>query len=560
MNFQPVPDRQEIERALGLGTGARTTRLFKRLIWLAVLAALVAGGWWWWQARQSAANTVSYETQAAEKGSLTVSVTATGTLQPTTQVDVSSEMSGIVRSVKVDDNSQVKQGDVLAELDTERYSAQLRSLQASLEAAKAKLADAKASLTAANLTLDRQRSLQRKGLTPTQDRDNAVASQLRAEATVAGAEAEIDIAKSNLSLKQLDIGKSTIRSPINGIVLKRAAEPGQTVASSLQAPILFTLAEDLTRMQLEAEIDEADIGTVKVDQKATFTVDAYGGRDFSAIIQSIQFSPKTENGVVTYKAVLTVDNADLSLRPGMTATAKIVTQEIQDALLVPNAALRYNPPAAAKSEGFSISRLFLPRMPSSRGQPKQTTDGERTVWTLKDNAPVAIKVTTAESDGRMTVVSKGEVTAGMPLITSARTWRDKSMTALLALDKASKIYGEGGGLVRALAAVDVEINAGEFVAIMGPSGSGKSTAMNILGCLDTPSSGRFLFNGVDATHLSQRCARAAAAQLPGLRVPGLQSTEAHHGPRKCRTAAHLQRRCPARTAGAGAACAASRRP
>ena len=420
MNFQPVPDRQEIERALGMSTGAKTSRLLKRLIWLVILAALVAAGGWWWQARQSAANTVSYETQAAENGSLTVSVTATGTLQPTTQVDVSSEMSGIVRSVKVDDNGEVKQGDVLAELDTERYTAQLRSLQASLEAANAKLADAKASLTAANLTLDRQRSLQRKGLTPTQDRDNAVASQLRAEAAVSGAEAEIDIANSNLSLKQLDIDKSTIRSPINGVVLKRAVEPGQTVASSLQAPILFTLAEDLTRMQLEAEIDEADIGTVKVGQKATFTVDAYDGRDFSAIIQSIQFSPKTENGVVTYKAVLTVDNADLSLRPGMTATAKIVTQEIKDALLVPNAALRYNPPTAAKSEGFSISRIFLPRMPSSRGQPKQSADGERTVWTLKDNAPVAIKVTTAESDGRMTVVSKGDVTGGMELVTASR--------------------------------------------------------------------------------------------------------------------------------------------
>lgn len=420
MNFQPVPDRQEIERAIGLGGGARARRTLARLAWLVVAALLVGGGIWWWQTSQQAARAVSYETQPATLGALTVSVTATGTLQPTTQVDVSSEMSGIVRSVNVDDNSLVKKGDVLAELDTERYDAQLKSLEASLEGARARLADAEASLTAANLTLERQRSLQRKGLSPTQERDNAVAAQLRAAAAVAAARAEIDIANSNLTLKRLDIDKSTIRSPINGIVLKRAVEPGQTVASSLQAPILFTLAEDLTRMQLEAEIDEADIGTVKVGQKASFTVDAYGGRSFNAAIQSIQFSPKTENGVVTYKAVLTVDNADLSLRPGMTATAQIVTQEIGNALLVPNAALRYSPPTAAKSESFSISRLFLPRMPSSRGQPKQVANGDRTVWTLKDNAPVSILVTTGETDGRMTVVTKGELTADTPLITSSR--------------------------------------------------------------------------------------------------------------------------------------------
>jgi HlyD family secretion protein len=420
MNYQPVPDRHEIERALGLGGGAKARRTLGRLFWIGLLVLLAAGGLWWWQSRQQAANAITYETEQAVAGPLTVTVTATGTLQPTTQVDVSSEMSGIVRSVKVDDNSLVRQGDVLAELDTERYAAQLQSLSASLEGAKAKLADAEASLTAANLTLERQRTLQKRGLSPTQERDNALASQLRAEAAVSAAKAEIDIANSNLALKKLDIDKSSIRSPINGIVLKRAAEPGQTVASSLQAPVLFTLAEDLTRMQLEADIDEADIGTVKVGQKASFTVDAYGGRNFDAIIQSIQFSPKTENGVVTYKAVLTVDNADLSLRPGMTATARIVTEEIANALLVPNAALRYNPPAARSSEGFNISRIFMPRMPSSRTQPKQVSADERKVWTLKDNAPQSVSVKTGATDGQMTVVTEGSVEAGMALIISSR--------------------------------------------------------------------------------------------------------------------------------------------
>lgn len=420
MNYQPVPGQQEIERAIGLGGGARTKRTLARLLWLVLIALLAAGGWWWWQSRQQAASAVSYETEQAQTGALTVTVTATGTLQPTTQVDVSSEMSGIVRSVKVDDNGLVKEGDVLAELDTERYAAQLTSLEASREVAEAKLAEANASLTAANQTLERQRTLQKRGLSPMQERENALASQLRATAAVDAAKADIDIANSNLALKKLDIAKSSIRSPINGIVLKRAVEPGQTVASSLQAPILFTLAEDLTRMQLEADIDEADIGTVKVGQRATFSVDAYSGRNFNAVIQSIQFSPKTENGVVTYKALLTVDNADLSLRPGMTATARIVTEEISNALLVPNAALRYSPPPVETSSGFDISRVFLPRMRSNRPRPKQVASGERTIWTLKDGAPASITVRTGATDGRMTVVTEGDVTAGTPLIVSSR--------------------------------------------------------------------------------------------------------------------------------------------
>lgn len=420
MNFQPVPDRQEIERALGMSGGARARRNLGRLVWLALIVLVAAGGFWWWQARQQAANAVTYETEQAATGSITITVTATGTLQPTTQVDVSSEMSGIVRSVGVDDNSLVKRGDVLAELDTERYRSQLQSLEASLEGAKAKLSDAEAGLTAANQTLERQRTLQKRGLSPTQERDNAVASQLRAAAAVEAARADIDIANANLALKKLDIEKSTIRSPINGIVLKRAAEPGQTVASSLQAPILFTLAEDLTRMQLEAEIDEADIGTVKVGQRAQFTVDAYGGRNFDAAIQSIQFSPKTENGVVTYKAVLTVDNADLALRPGMTATARIVTEEISNALLVPNAALRYSPPSTNKSEGFNLSRILMPRMPSTRAKPKQAASGERTVYVLKDNAPSAVTISTGATDGKLTVVTKGDVAPGTPLVVASR--------------------------------------------------------------------------------------------------------------------------------------------
>jgi HlyD family secretion protein len=421
MNIQNLPDAREIEEILGLGQGARAKRWLRRGLWLTLAGVIIVGGTWWYQTSQTTANTVAYETAQPTRMNLTVSVTATGTIQPTTQTDVSSEMSGVVRSVNVDNNSLIKKGDVLAELDSERYKAQLRSMEASVSGAKAKLADAQATLKASELALTRQEALQKKGLVVTQDLESARAAQQRAVAAIASAEADIQIANANLELKQLDIDKSQILSPVDGIVLKRAVEPGQTVASSLQAPVLFTLAEDLKHMQLEANIDEADIGTVKVGQKATFAVDAFSGRSFPAKIETIEFSPLTTDGVVTYKAILSVDNSDLSLRPGMTATAQITVQEISNALLVPNAALRYSPPAEAKQESFSLSRLFLPRMPrGGRAAKKEAVAGERVVWMLKDKAPVSLSITTGASDGKMTEVIMGELDTNTLLITAAK--------------------------------------------------------------------------------------------------------------------------------------------
>jgi HlyD family secretion protein len=421
MNIQNLPDKQEIEKILGLGPGARAKRWGKRGVWTALLAVTVIAAYLGYQNSQNAANAITYETSPAKRADLTVTVTATGTVQPTTQIDVSSELSGVVRVVSVDSNSLIKRGDVLAELDSDRYKAQFASLQASLDGAKAKLADAQATLVASNLALDRQSTLERKGLAITQDLESTKASQQRAVAAVASAEADIEIAKANLGLKQIDIDKSKILSPVNGIVLKRAVEPGQTVASSLQAPVLFTLAEDLKRMQLEANIDEADIGAVKVGQHATFTVDAFTGRSFPARIQTIEFSPQKTDGVVTYKAILSVDNSDLALRPGMTATAQVVVQEIANAILIPNAALRYAPPVVAKKESFSLSRLFLPRMPQNAKPARKVVAQEgRTVWLLKDGVPVSVNITTGVTDGKMTELVKGDITPDTALITAAR--------------------------------------------------------------------------------------------------------------------------------------------
>ena len=421
MNIQNLPDSHEIEKILGLGPQARAKRWAKRGVWLAVLAFAIAGSYLWYQNSQSSANAVTYETSPAKRADLTVTVTATGTIQPTTQIDVSSEMSGVVRAVNVDNNSLIKKGDVLAELDSERFKGQLKSLQASVESAKAKLTDTQATLKASDLALTRQISLQRRGLAITQDLEAAQAAEQRATAAVVSAQADIQVAIANLELKQIDIDKSQILSPVDGIVLKRAVEPGQTVASSLQAPVLFTLAEDLKRMQLEANIDEADIGTVKVGQKANFTVDAFTGRNFPARIEAVEFYPQTTDGVVTYKAVLSVDNSDLALRPGMTATAQVTVQEISGALLVPNAALRYSPPVAARQQSFSLSRLFLPRMPRNEKPARtETAAGERTVWVLKDNVPGAVRITTGASDGKMTEVVKGDIAPDDLLVVAAK--------------------------------------------------------------------------------------------------------------------------------------------
>jgi len=421
MNIQNLPDKQEIETVLGLGPQAQAKRWAKRGIWLAVLALAIAGSYLWYQSSQTTANAVTYETSPARRADLTVTVTATGTIQPTTQIDVSSEMSGVVRSVNVDNNSLIKKGDVLAELDSERFRGQLKSLQASVESARAKLADTQATLKASELAYTRQISLQRRGLAITQDLEAAQAAQQRAIAAVVSAQADIQVAIANLELKQIDIDKSQILSPVDGIVLKRAVEPGQTVASSLQAPVLFTLAEDLKRMQLEADIDEADIGTVKLGQKANFTVDAFTGRNFPALIEAVEFYPETTDGVVTYKAILSVNNSDLALRPGMTATAQVTVQEIPNALLVPNAALRYSPPVAAPQQSFSLSRLFLPRMPRNQKSARtETIAGERTIWVLKNNVPEAAQIATGASDGKMTEVVKGDIAPDDQLVIAAK--------------------------------------------------------------------------------------------------------------------------------------------
>ena len=282
-----------------------------------------------------------------------------------------SELSGIIKKVTVDFNTRVKTGQPLAYLDDTRYQAAVLGSRAALASAKAKLAQAQATVTQKQQNLNRLRRANTisggKALSP-YDLESAEADYERAKADEAAALAAIQQAEANLTVDETNLAKTIIYSPVNGIVLSRNIDPGQTVAASLQAPVLFTLAGDLTQMELQVDVDEADVGLVREGQEATFTVDAYTDRTFKARITQVRFGSETTNNVVTYKTLLQVQNPDLVLRPGMTATAEIVVEKIENAVLVPNAALRFIPPMAENTfNRRGLVGMLLPR-PPRRGQ------------------------------------------------------------------------------------------------------------------------------------------------------------------------------------------------
>ena len=391
-----------------------------------VVAALVAAGV---AALRSggAAAPPSYETAAVTRGGLLLTVTANGSLQSLTQVNVGTEISGVVDRVMVDYNSPVTRGQLLATINTDKLKAQADQSRAGLQAARARNAQALATVTEAYAQLARLQSVREMsgGRVPSQQEyDAQVAATARADADQMSAAAQVAQAEASLEAINTDLRKAEIRSPIGGIVLDRQVDSGQTVAASFQTPTLFTLAEDLTRMKLSIDVDEADIGQIRVGQNATFRVDAYPGRAFASVVSEIRSTPKTSNGVVTYQTILSVDNSDRLLRPGMTATADITVAEVKDALLVPNAALRFTPeasePAASTPGGFSI----LPRPPASSRRTTTTTlpadsDHQR-VWVLANGQPKEIAIATGLTDGRMTQVSSGPLALGDMVIVDVR--------------------------------------------------------------------------------------------------------------------------------------------
>ncbi len=407
----------------GAGKGGRWPRLARWLLLLAGTLAL-AGVGYVIAVRRNAAAQPRYQTAEVTRGDLVVTVAATGNLQPTNQVDVGSELSGIMEAVRVDVNDTVKRGQVLAQLDVSRLKDQIASARGALAAARAQVAQAAATVTETRLQVSRLTRMfaSSGGTVPAQvDIDTAQAALQRALAAQASAQAAVTQAQAALSTGETNLAKASIRSPIDGVVLTRSIEPGQTVAASLQAPVLFTLAEDLSKMELQVDVDEADVGQVRNGQRATFTVDAYPGREYPAQVRRVGFGSQTKDGVVSYLTVLTVNNDDLSLRPGMTATAAIVVSEHKQVLLVPSAALRFTPASAnaAPSSGGLVSKL-MPRPPHGASRPAAGGNGKaRQVWVLRDGRAVAVPVTFGASNGQLSEVASDALQPGMRVITES---------------------------------------------------------------------------------------------------------------------------------------------
>lgn len=424
MSTTPVTQQDELARIVAEGQRSNRRRWTR---WLAVTVvtctAVIAGMVMTRSGARSAAPV--HLTKEATRGELVVTVSATGNLQPTNEVAVGSEVSGLVEAVFVDDNDHVKKGQVLARLDVSKLQDQVVNARAALASAEARVLQAAASVKEADANLGRLRQVSELsgGKVPSKaEMETAEATAARARADEASAVAAVEQSRASLNSAETNLAKASIRSPIDGVVLTRQIEPGQTVAASFQAPTLFTLAEDLSEMELQVDVDEADVGSVREGQAATFTVDAYSGRKYPARITRVGYGSQTKDNVVSYKTLLTVDNDDLTLRPGMTATAEITIVRRTDALLVPNAALRYEPPAAVEppSSGGIVSSL-LPRPP---GMPAKTrpvnghTDAQK-VWVLRDGQPEAVPVTIGATDGRVTEVTAGDLKPGMLVITES---------------------------------------------------------------------------------------------------------------------------------------------
>lgn len=392
------------------------SRPWRRALIVGLVLAALGGSGWFWLGPASDAQEARFVKESVARGGFDVIVTATGTVEPTNLVEISSEVSGTIAEVPVDYNDGVDEGTVLALLDTTKLEAELAVARAALDSAIARVAGARATLQEARERFETTRDLDARGIVTHQEFIIREAAFKRAQANLQTAEADQNLAEATLDLRRTDLERACICSPIRGVVLDRAVDPGQIVVAALQAPVLFTIAEDLTEMELQVDVDEADVGRVRVGQEATFIVDAYDDEVFPATISKLRFAPETVDGVVTYKAILTVDNTQMLLRPGMTATADIVVEKVENALVVPNSALRFQPRFEADSEGGERSGLLGMLIPESE-QTAFDPRAARTVWVLDaDGLPAEVQIEVGGSDGRMTEIRGGPLDEGDEVI------------------------------------------------------------------------------------------------------------------------------------------------
>ena len=392
---------------------------------LAVLA-IAATALFFWQPWQKSQSGPQYRLAKVERGALSAAVSASGTLSALVTVQVGSQVSGLIKEIKADFNSPVKQGQVIARLDPETFESRVAQAEADLNAAEsatevargnqavrqAEVNKAQIALDEALRNLERKRSLVAQGFLSAAELDTAQSAtdtareQLRlarADATVSAAQvgnAQAQAGQRRAALKQarIELERTVIRSPVDGVVISRNVDVGQTVAASFQAPVLFTIARDLRKMEVNVAVDEADVGRVQTGQKMRFTVDAFPGERFMAQVTQIRKAPQTNNNVVTYSVMATLDNPDLKLLPGMTASARILTEERKGVLKLPNEALRFRP---VQTDGTPV-KLEVRGREEGPGIPGR-------VWVLKDDKPAPISVRLGVSDGKNTEMLKGEI-------------------------------------------------------------------------------------------------------------------------------------------------------
>ena len=321
----------------------RPARRPRKTLFVVATAVVLAAGGWYFSQRNAAADAGSWRTVEVERGDIRVAISATGTLSAISTVVVGSQISGQVTEVLVDFNDKVEQGQVIAKIDPSSYQAQIEQGSAQIASARASLAQAQASLRNAELDHARKAELGERRLVARSDIDLARAALDQARAQVAAAQAQIRQQSASTATTRINLERTVIRSPVDGVVLTRSVEAGQTVAASLQAPELFTIAEDLSKMKIELAVDEADIGQVQVGQRVTFTADAFTDRQFEGVVDQVRLSATNTSNVVTYPVVVTVDNADGTLLPGLTVNAEIEVSRRDGVLKASNAALRYKP-------------------------------------------------------------------------------------------------------------------------------------------------------------------------------------------------------------------------
>ncbi|MDD5562408.1 MAG: efflux RND transporter periplasmic adaptor subunit [Thermoanaerobaculaceae bacterium] len=403
--------------------------MFKnKLFWIVVGVVVIAGGFGWWRMRQAKANAaLQFETARIDRGKIVAKVTASGSLSAIVTVQVGSQVSGRIAALYADFNSKVKKGELIAKIDPQLFQANVAQARANYVAAQGNLAKAKAQALDAERQYKRSVTLAERKLIAQADLDTAQATADAAKAGVDAAVGSVEQAKAQLHSAEVNLAYTDIISPTDGVVISRNVDVGQTVAASLQAPTLFLIAEDLRKMQVDTSVAEADIGQLRTGMSATFTVDAYPTETFVGTVRQIRNAPQTVQNVVTYDAVIDVDNSGLKLKPGMTANCTFIYAEQDDALRVPNAALRFRPPAELLA-GLNPGGTTGGRGPRGAGAPAAGAAGaapakpggstdRKTVWVLRAGKPFRVAIRTGVTDGIMSEVVEGDLSVGDSVIT-----------------------------------------------------------------------------------------------------------------------------------------------